>query len=63
MSVFEEASKIFPEERLFETAVVESFKDTDKMRDMLDKMQNTTVPSRCQISMYDLASRDEKRGF
>ena len=27
---------------------------------MLDKMQNTTIKSRCKISIYDLASRYEK---
>ena len=40
--------------------MVESFEDTDKMQDMFDKMQNTTIKSRCKISIYDLASRYEK---
>ena len=40
--------------------MVESFEDTDKMQDMLDKMQNFAVPSRCKISVYDLTSIHEK---
>ena len=40
--------------------MVESFEDTDKMQDIVDKIQKPTVPSRCKRSIYyDLVSEDE----
>ena len=57
LSVFEEASKTFP------TAMIESIEDTDKMQDIVDKFQKTTVSSRCKISIYNLASRNENDEF
>ena len=57
MSVFEEASKMFP------TAMIESIEDTDEMQDIVDKIQKTTVSSRCKISIYNLASRNENDEF
>ena len=40
--------------------MVEFVEDTDKMQDIVDKMQNTTFPSRCKTEVYMILHQEIK---